>query len=548
MMQYGCRSVRRFPRSGRSAKPLRASLAVYGLFVVCVMIVPRAAIAQQSTAGAAGQAATQPAGQSPSDDLDAQERELLRQRLEIDQKLADIAARRKAAAAGSQPTSGSAPVEPAPSPAAEAAGIAAVPPPVATSPAWYNVHGQTTVITQKHDTFRSPYEGPRSLLRDEGIKTSVTATLFLGLHLPWHGGEVYFDPEVSGGEGLSGVNGIGDFSNGDISHVGMPEPEPYVARLFYKQTLDLGGPTEDLPEGPNQLPVTSDISRLTLVLGKFSIVDYFQQSAYANDPRSQFFGEALFTDGAWDYPADTRGYTEGAMVELNQANWALRYGAVAMPKNANGSTYDSRLPKALGQVLELEERYKLLFQRDGALKVMAFANGAHMGNYGEATEIGRLTGTTPDVTKDASFSYKWGFGLTLDQPLTDNLGSFLRLSWNDGHTETFAFTAIDRSLAVGLSLQGSSWGRTQDVVGLALVIDGLAHDHREYLAAGGLDFDIGDGRLPHYALEDVIEAYYRFKLNDNVYISPDFQLVDHPAYNADRGPVIIGGIRAHAEF
>ncbi len=467
----------------------------------------------------------------------------MRERGEIDRKLAELAERRSGAATSSQPVV----VPPGATPGPSSLPQTSASPQTASTPAWYNIHGQTTVITQQHDTFRSPYAGPRSLLRDEGIKTSVTATLFLGLQLPWHGGEVYIDPEVSGGEGLSGVNGLGDFSNGDISHVGMPEPEPYVARLFYKQTFDLGGPTEDLAEGPNQLPVTSDISRLTLALGKFSIVDYFQQSAYANDPRSQFFGEALFTDGAWDYPADTRGYTEGAMIELNQANWALRYGAVAMPKNANGSTYDSRLRKALGQVLELEERYKLLFQRDGALKV-AFANGAHMGNYGEATEIGKLTGTTPNITKDASFSYKWGFGLTLDQQLTDNLGTFLRLSWNDGHTETFAFTAIDRSLAVGLSLQGSSWGRPQDVAGLALVIDGLAHDHREYLAAGGLDFDIGDGRLPHYALEDVIEAYYRFKLNDNVYISPDFQLVDHPAYNADRGPVIIGGIRAHAEF
>jgi len=513
------------------------------------MAVPPAAIAQQSIAESARQPATQPAAnssQTASDDLDNQERELLHQREEIDRKLAEIAARRGIAGAATEPSAAPSASAPAPAPPVQA--IAPnTPASAASTPDWFNVHGQTTIITEKHDTFRSPYAGPDSLPRDEGIKTSATATLFLGLHLPWEGGEVYLNPEVSGGEGFGGVEGIADFPNGDISHVGKPEPEPYVARLFYKQTFGLGGPTENLPEGPDQLPVTSDISRLTLTLGKFSIVDYFQQSNYANDPRAQFLGEALFTDGAWDYPADTRGYTEGAVIELNQADWALRGAAVAMPKNANGSTFDSRLPKALAYVLELEERYKL-FQRPGALRPMAFANGAHMGNYGEATETAKLLGTTPDVTKNASFSYKWGFGLTVDQQLSDDLGTFLRLGWNDGHTETFAFTAIDRSLAVGLSLQGTKWDRAQDVVGLAFAIDGLAHDHREYLGAGGLDFDIGDGRLPHYALEEVIEAYYRFKLNDNVYITPDFQLVDHPAYNADRGPVIIGGIRAHAEF
>ena len=208
-------------------------------------------------------------------------------------------------------------------------------------------------------------------MRDEGIKTSVTATLYLGLHLPWHGGEVYFDPEVSGGEGLSGVNGIAAFPNGDISHVGMPEPEPYVARLFYRQTFDLGGSPTNAPEDVHQLPVTYDTSRLMLTLGKFSAVDFFQQSNYANDPRAQFFNEALFTDGAWDYPADTRGYTEGAVIELNEADWTLRYGAMAMPKTANGGTLDSRIPKTLGQIVELEERYKLLFGRPGALRAMS---------------------------------------------------------------------------------------------------------------------------------------------------------------------------------
>ena len=252
---------------------------------------------------------------------------------------------------------------------------------------------------------------------------------------------------------------------------------------------------------------------------------------------------SLMDTASWDYPADTRGYTYGLVLELNHPTWALRYGAFGEPKTANGGVIDSRI-NALGNVFELEERYKL-FDRPGTARLMAYENNARMGNYAEAIAHPGLRG--PDVTLSRTYSVKYGFGISADQALTDNLGIFLRGGWNDGHTETWAFTEIDRTIALGLSLKGASWGRPNDVLGTAVVVNGLSKDHRDYLAAGGYGFLIGDGRL-HYALEEISETYYLIKVSDNVFLTPDFQFVDHPAYNSDRGPVFIFGLRAHIEF
>ena len=351
------------PQSARSSANVRYRLRMLRMATLfsCVAIAPLRLAVGDPAAGPAGEL-----GAERSSDLDAQERELRRQREEIDKKLADLEARRHTGSATPLPTTAH-----AASPSGEGPSVA----PAATRPIgpdetaakadWFNAHGQITVITQEHDHFHAPYTGPLSLPRDEGEKTSLTATLFLGLRLPWQGGEVYLNPEVAGGEGFGNVTGIAGFTNGEIPRVSSPEPEPYVARLFYRQTFGFTGETEKLEDGPNQLPVTESVSRLTVTLGKFSAVDFFQQSAYANDPRGQFENWALFTNGAWDYPADTRGYTEGGIVELNQPNWAIRYGAMTVPKTANGGTFDSRLPQALGNAIELEERYKL-HNRPGA--------------------------------------------------------------------------------------------------------------------------------------------------------------------------------------
>lgn len=409
----------------------------------------------------------------------------------------------------------------------------------------FSVHAQATVISQKHDVFPAPYTGPFDVPRREGWKTSATGTLFLGLRLPWIGGEFYLDPEVSGGEGFGGVKGIAGFPNGEISRVGTPEPEPNIARAFFRQTFGLSGPSEHVESDQNQLAGFRNVSRLTLTFGKLAATDFFDGNSYSHDPRTQFMNWALMDDGAWDYPADTRGYTYGGAVELNQPNWAVRYGAFTMPQQANGSTIDWNVPKALGQAVELEERWNI-HERPGAARFLAFLNTAHMGNYRQAIDHPGPMG--PDITLSRHYDIKYGVGISAEQQLAENLGVFARLGWNDGHTESFAFTEIDRTASIGLRLKGNRWRRPEDVIGVALVANGLAKEHRDYLGAGGHGFIIGDGRLPHYALEDIGEVYYLFKVYDHFFLTADFQVVDHPAYNRDRGPIAIGSVRVHAEF
>ena len=424
--------------------------------------------------------------------------------------------------------------QPAAAPSAEQSG---------TAPERFSIHAQATVISQAHNAFHSPYEGPNSLPRHEGWKTSVTGTVFLGARL-WEGGAIYFNPEIAGGEGLGGVHGIAGFPNGEIERVGNPAPQPYVARLYFQQVFGLGGEREKVEGQQNQLAGYRDVSRLTVTLGKMSAVDFFDNNAYSHDPRSQFENESLMDNGAWDYPADTRGYAIGGVVELNQPNWALRYGAFTEPKTANGATFDAHVPQALGQAIELEERWTI-HDHPGAVRLLGFANLAHMGNYREAIDHPGPAG--PEVALTRTYSAKYGFGLSAEQELLPGLGAFGRLGWNDGHTETWAFTEIDRTASLGLSLRGDRWHRPDDVVAIAAVVNGISKDHRDYLAAGGLGFLLGDGRL-HYGYEEIGEAYYLMKLSDHLFVSADLQFIENPGYNRDRGPVTVGGVRVHVEF
>jgi high affinity Mn2+ porin len=421
---------------------------------------------------------------------------------------------------------------------------AAAAPPNIQAPENYTVHAQATYIAQKHDHFESPYSGPNSLKRDEPEADSVTATLFTGVRLPWEGGALYFDPEFAGGTGFSNVRGLADTSNGDITRVSTPTPEGYIARLYYQQVFGLGGDREQVTSDQNQLAGSRDISRITMSLGLLAATDFFDKNTYANDPRNQFMNSGLMYNGAWDYPADTRGYTYGGVIELNQPGWALRYGAFAEPTFANGPHFDGHLPEALGQALELEERWSIR-NRPGVVRLLSYLNSADMGLYQEATEHPGPNG--PDVTTTRGYHLKYGFGVNAEQALTDDLGIFSRLGWNDGHTETWAYTEVDETASLGLSLKGIRWGRPNDVVGLGGVISGLSSEHREYLEAGGLGFELGDGRLS-YSPEEVMEIYYDWRVVDHVFVTPDFQFVNNPGYNSDRGPVAIWGLRVHVEF
>jgi high affinity Mn2+ porin len=408
----------------------------------------------------------------------------------------------------------------------------------------FNVHFQATVIPQGHDVFHAPYSGPNSLRRVEPLRTSFTSTLFLGLRMPWEGGAVYFDPEVAAGKGLSGVTGIASFPNGDISHVGSPQPEIYVARAYFQQVFGLGGDKEKVESDQNQLAGYQDARRITLWLGKFSATDMFDGNGYSHDPRTQFMNESFMDDTAWDYPADARGYTDGVAVEYNEPSWAIRYGAFREPKDANGQALDAHFPEAMGHTLELEDRWSIKDQ-PGVVRVLGYANIAHMGNYREAIDNPGPNG--PDITLSRTYSAKYGYSVSAEQAITPDLGIWGRAGWNDGHTESWAFTEVDRLASLGISLKGTKWGRPDDVVGIAGAIAGLSKDHRDYLRSGGVGFIIGDGKL-HYAPEQVIEAYYDWQVIDHLWVTPDFQFVDHPAYNADRGPVAIWGLRVHVEF
>jgi high affinity Mn2+ porin len=407
--------------------------------------------------------------------------------------------------------------------------------------AW-SVHAQATIVDQWHYGFHSPYEGIESLQGSAENKHTLSATLFLGYGV-WKGGELYFDPELTQGTGLSGTQGIAAFPNGEATHASGTAPSFDVARLFFRQTIGLGGETEKLDDDENQVAEVQDVDRMVLTAGKLAATDVFDDNAFSHDPRTQFLNVALMDSGAWDFPADTKGYTTGFTAELNRKDWTLHYGIFMEPAEANGSALDKHLLKAWGQILQWDRRYAR-GNRTGTVRPFVFWNRADMGNYGLAVSD---PAAHLDIVNTRAYRSKVGAGVSWDQELTSDLGAFARVSWNDGRTETWAFTEIDSSVAAGLSLQGTAWDRKDDTLGMAEVIDGLAQDHRRYLEAGGYDFSIGDGRLS-YATEDVTECYYNWKPLSWMAVAADYQFVVNPAYNSSRGPVSIFGARVHCSY
>lgn len=406
---------------------------------------------------------------------------------------------------------------------------------------WYSIHEQGTIVTMKHNEFTSPYMGPLSLLPKEPSATTETATVFADTKL-WQGADLVFNPEISGGTGFSGTSGIAGFPNGEATRVGVPDPTPYIARLYLRQVWDFEGESEKVDDDANQIAGVRSVDRLTFVVGKLSAEDFFDNNVYSHDPRTQFLNWSLMYNGAWDYPANVRGYTYGFAWDLNTQYWAWRYGVFAEPAFANGAPIDPHVLKANGQVSELEERY-WLGDLPGHIRELVYLNHANMGNYGEALAESPVD---PSVIATRSYRFKYGWGMSWDQALTPELGAFGRLGWNDGHTESWAFTEIDRTASLGLLLKGQRWHRPQDTVGLAGVINGLDGAHRDYLAAGGLDFSIGDGAL-RYGPEEILETFYNWQVVQGISVALDSQFVDHPAYNADRGPVFVFGLRVHLE-
>ncbi len=411
---------------------------------------------------------------------------------------------------------------------------------VAPSTSW-NLHGQVTVIDQGHGGFRAAYTGPNSLLPKRESDTSTTATLFLTIRA-WRGAELVLVPEVAGGRGISGVTGVAGFPNGDIVRVSTPERKLYAARAFLRQTWGLGSEVEKVDGGPMQLAGERALSRLTLTAGKFAATDLFDDNAYSHDARTQFMNWSLMDGASWDYPADTRGYSWGLVLELNQPRWAVRVGSFMVPLEANGLALDHHVLQDRGDVAELELRHRFA-GRTGKLRLLAYQNHARMGTY--ALALMDAGPQPPDVTATRRpGTLKYGFGVNVEQQLGDGIGGFARWGWDDGRTESWAFTEVDRTLSAGLQADGSLWGRSNDTAGVAWVSNGLARDHRDYLAAGGLGFIIGDGALD-YGREGIAEGYYNLFVGNGITVAADFQRVTNPAYNRDRGPVSVVGVRLH---
>ncbi len=410
----------------------------------------------------------------------------------------------------------------------------------------WNLFWQATSIGQHHGPFNAPYTGPLSLQPISEWRVSLTTTLFLGLRLDGNT-VIYIDPEVAGGRGFSNVDGIADAPNGELPRVASATPKPYLARGFIQHDFGFGSERESFDSDENQLAGSRPVVRYTIYAGRFSVTDFFDNNRYSHDPRTQFMTWATMYNGAWDYPADVRGYTWGWVHELHTKNWSWRYASAAEPRVANGSSLDRRVFRDRGDVFETERRWAVN-NHAGAVRLLGYDNHADAGTYSEALRLAQQTGATPDVTLTRRpGTLKYGAGISFDQEITSDLGTFVRLGWNDGKTESFAFTAIDRLASGGLSLAGRRWRRPADNVATALTVAGISGVHALYLARGGLDFLIGDGRL-NYAPEYLWESYYNARIISGVFAALDFQHVNNPAYNHDRGPLWIESLRIHLEF
>lgn len=420
----------------------------------------------------------------------------------------------------------------------------------------YLVLGQANVIFQAHAPFHSPYAGPNSTLSRGEYKPSMIGTLFLGYELrraPGSHLEVIYDEESSGGRGISEALGLAGFTNLDVVRNPTLGSVPYLARVQVHATVGLSDKVVETERGPFALATEVPVRRLELRVGKMGLPDFFDLNSVGSDSHLQFLNWTVDNNGAWDYAADTRGYTWAAVAEYVDHAVTVRYALATMPTVANGIDFDFTLRRARGQNVEVEWRRRLLpglaVERKGAVRVLSYVNHAHMGVYRTANRA-YLSGedATPDITKHASFgAVKYGFALNAEQELRPGLRAYGRFGWNEGQHESFAYTEVDQTVAVGGDRTGEVWGRTQDKAGLTFVSNAIKRDHQAYLALGGLGFLLGDGKL-HYAREDILEGYYTVHAWRGVFYSLDAQYITHPGYNRDRGPILVESVRMHVDF
>lgn len=420
------------------------------------------------------------------------------------------------------------------------------PPPIAADAdqAWA-VHGQATFVDQGNLAFASPYAGPNSL--DPGLRGRETfdATLYVGLRL-WSGAEGWVDPEIDQGFGLSNTLGIAGFPSGEAYKVGKSTPYAKLPRLFLRQTVDLGGAAEAVATDEDQLAGHRSADRLVITLGKFSVPDIFDANDYAHDPRRDFMNWSVLDNGTFDYAADAWGFTYGAAVEWYVGRWTLRAGVFDLSTIPNTTSLDRNFGE-FQAIAEIEERHTLAGQ-PGKLEITGFVSRARMGSFSDAIRLAQATGLPADIADVRRYQGRPGISFNLQQAVNGDLAVFAHGGVDDGTRESYEFSDIDRSLAVGASLKGARWGRRADTVGLALVANGISRIHEAFLAAGGLGILVGDGKLPHPGPEGIVETYYDIPVGRFAHLGVDYQFVDNPGYNRDRGPVSIFAIRLHGQF
>ena len=404
--------------------------------------------------------------------------------------------------------------------------------------AW-DLHFQSTVGAQGHPSFPAEYSGLNSLAPESEIRDTISVDLMGGVRL-WHGGEFYGDIVIWQGYGLSNTLGMAGFPNGEAFRVGRTYPDASVCRAYIRQTVGLGGGREAVDGG---LGGEKDVRNLTLTVGHLSAKDIFDNNAYANDSRTQFMNWSLMANNAWDFPANTLGFTNGATAELNTRAWSGRLGIFQVSQVANGLRLDWNLTHAWSAAAELERRYSPRGHA-GAIRLFSFDTRAHMGSYQDTINNPTLG---ENIALTAAYRYKYGFGINLDQEIRKNVGVFARVGWSDGKNQTFEFTDVDRTATTGLSLKGTGWRRPDDTVGLGVVMNGISAAHRQYLAAGGLGITIGDGALDYNA-ERILETYYNCGIAKHFQLTLDYQYAGDPAYNRARGPVNLIAVRLHTEF
>ena len=415
----------------------------------------------------------------------------------------------------------------------------------------YSLHMQETTVSQFRPSFSAKYSGPHSQTTEKEWATTVTSTFF-GAFRPWKNALLCVNPEIAGGHGLSSAFGMAAFTNGEAFRVGNPDPTFYLARAYYRQYIALDKNTEEQADAENKVQMTVPTNYVSITIGKISVADYFDDNSYAHNARTQFMCWGLMSNAAWDYPANTRGYTPSVMVEKVNARFELRYAMSMLPTSANGNTMDNKVNKANGNSLEIKYKFKLK-GKDGKISALAFYNTGFFGDYSATNLLTTMHPMIPgafqtDYTITASRQYgrsKYGYGINFEQQIGKSAGLFAKASYNDGKNETWCFTEIDQALSAGVLMGGERWQRKNDLFGIAWCWSGLSKEHRQYLNNGGLGFMLGDGKL-NYRPEQVIESFYSINLmSGRIRPSLVYQLVVNPGCNKDRGPIQVYSIRVH---